>query len=221
MDSLKINPSYAVDYIIQSCNFHINETYRLYFETEMLFKLDDLTTTVKAKDARLQAAIDGYSVDKNKLEFITLFRKLQYEDFMNSDIYDYHIESDVSDRQTFPQIYRPSPFQLDFHINLIKKLVNQFIHLYEISGVILEFILSSDVYYRELHDSYDPYFTPHTFQPSKCKNEALDVAFDEFIDDRDRSKLLYVFLKEETKELLEQNEIHIGRILFRSKCYTW
>ena len=213
-----------MDYIINSCNFHINETYRLYFEIEMLFKLDDLTTTVKAKDARLQAAIDGYSIDNDKLEFITLFRKLQYEDFINSDIIDYYIESDVINKHTFPQIERLYPVQLDFHINAIKQVINKYDFLHKISGTILEFILSLDyVHYREMcEDSrYKSRFTPHTFQLNKCKNEALDVAFDEFIVDHDRSKLLYVFLKEETKELLGQNEIHIGRILFRNKCYMW
>ena len=78
-----------MDYIIQSCNYHINETYRLYFETEMLFKLDDLSTTVSATDMRLQSAIDKYNEDHNKLDFITAFRLLQYEDFINSHIIDY------------------------------------------------------------------------------------------------------------------------------------
>ena len=210
-----------MDYIINSCNRHLNETFRLFYEEELLFKLDDLTTTVKATDARLQQAIDKYNEDHNKLNFICRFRNIQDEDFLKSDIEPFlsFIESDnLIERHTFPEFNLSTPCLLKNHINDVKQCINEFDHIYECSGAVRYFLYTLHKPYLHSYDEEEM-----TVDKITCKFPQIEKIFNEYEDDRDTWKLLRSFRRIEAEELLANmsNQIYIGRILFPSKQYTF
>ena len=207
-----------MDFVIGSCNRHLNETYRLFYEEELLFKLPDLTTTAKATDPRLQAAIDKYNEDHNKLDFICSFRNIQDEDLIKENCRVDLFESDgFMKRQTFPDFEFKTPSYFEYRLNQLKKMINKFDHLYECSGAVRDYI------HRLPCRSSRREECKKKFTRVACKFENMERILNEFEDDRDRDKLRRSFRRIEAEELLAnmKDEIYIGRILLDIKWCTW